>query len=292
MNQTKVETREFEEKTVDNAIEAACEYFGCSEEDLEVEIVTRGSTGLFGLGGKKAKIKASFQVPVDKVPEKKESGEQVAERNEYEPKWDTESQGEPETIGVKEPEKEGNAQEQPPTEDRSEQENGLTREVIEKRVALACDITNEILKKSGLSGHADIMEQTSSPYVNITGDDISLIIGKEGQTLDALEYIVNLCLRRRDPDVNYRVVLEAAGYRERRKKSLAAMAERLAIKVKRTGRAVSLQPMPARERRIIHMALKQFKGVKTHSSGQGPYRKVVITPVRKKKYQRRQKPRD
>ena len=292
MNQTKVETREFEEKTVDKAIEAACEYFGCSEEDLEVEIITRGSTGLFGLGGKKAKIKASFQVPVDKGPEKKESGEQVAERNEYEPSGDSEPEEQPQTIFAKEPEEEGEVLEQPPTEDSAEEENRLTREAIERRLALARDITNEILEKSGLSGRADIMEQTSRPYLNITGDDISLIIGKEGQTLDALEYIVNLCLRRRDPDVNYRVVLEAGGYRERRKKSLAAMAERLAIKVKRTGRAVSLQPMPARERRIIHMALKQFKGVKTHSSGQGPYRKVVITPVRKKKYQRRQRPRD
>ncbi len=292
MNQTKVETREFEEKTVDKAIEAACEYFGCSEEDLEVEIITRGSTGLFGLGGKKAKIKASFQVPVDKGPEKTEPGEQVAERNEYEPSGDSEPEEQPQTIFAKEPEEEGEVLEQPPTEDSAEEENRLTREAIEKRLALARDITNEILEKSGLSGRADIMEQTSRPYLNITGDDISLIIGKEGQTLDALEYIVNLCLRRRDPDVNYRVVLEAAGYRERRKKSLAAMAERLAIKVKRTGRAVSLQPMPARERRIIHMALKQFKGVKTHSSGQGPYRKVVITPVRKKKYQRRQRPGD
>jgi len=294
MNQTKVETREFEEKTVDKAIKAACEYFGCSEDDLEVEIITRGSTGLFGLGGKKAKIKASFQVPVDKEPEKKESGEQMAERKEYEPSGDTESEGESQTMYAKEPEEEeeGELKEQLSTEDGTEEKSGLTREAIEKRVALARDITNEILEKSGLSGHADIMEQTSRPYVNISGDDISLIIGKEGQTLDALEYLVNLCLRRRDPDVNYRVVLEAGGYRERRKKSLAAMAERLAIKVKRTGRAVSLQPMPARERRIIHMALKQFKGVKTHSSGQGPYRKVVITPVRKKKYQRRQKPRD
>ena len=82
-------------------------------------------------------------------------------------------------------------------------------------------------------------------------------------------------------------MVEATGYRDRRKKNLIALAERLAIKAKRTGRAVSLQPMPSRERRIVHLALKDFKGVRTHSSGDGSQRKVIITPLRRKKNNRR-----
>ena len=288
MNKTRVETREFEEKTVDKAIEAACNYFGCAEEDLDIEIITRGSTGLFGLGGKKAKIKVTFKAPEGKQTLEPETGEKETKKEG--PSVVTESESEEVATKATEENQEEEGQEgQPSYVEKPQEQEELSREAIEQRVALARDITNEILEKSGLSGHADVMEQTARPFVNITGDDLSLIIGKEGQTLDALEYIVNLCLRRRDPDVNYRVMLEAAGYRERRRKSLASMAERLAIKVKRTGRPVSLQPMPARERRIIHMALKEFKGVKTHSSGQGPNRKVVITPLRKKRHQRRQR---
>ncbi len=268
MNQTSVETMEFEDKTVDKAIEAACRYFECDKDQLEVEIITRGSTGLFGLGGKKAKIKAwpkeyAVETAEDKEGQKTDI-EKTAQTNQtvFEPEGGSSPKAEERAVGAHE----------------------VDRERLEKFVALACQITNGILEKSGLGGRAHVVEQTSKPFVNITGDDLSLIIGKEGQTLDALEYLVNLCLRRQDARINYRVMLEAAGYRERRKKNLIALAERLAAKVKRTGRPVSLQPMPARERRIVHVALKEFKGVKTHSSGQGANRKVVITPTRRKRH--------
>ena len=268
MNRTTAEILEFEDKTVDKAIEAACRYFECDKEQLEVEIITRGSTGLFGLGGKKAKIKAK---PKDGV------GAEIVEDKEDLETGPEES----EPIDLKEVETDRVPVSQP--ESCTSHTKELDRERLEEFVALACQITNEILEKSGLSGKAHVVEQTSKPFVNITGDDLSLIIGKEGQTLDALEYLVNLSLRRQNSQINYRVMLEAAGYRERRKKNLVALAERLAAKVKRTGRPVSLQPMPARERRIVHVALKEFKGIRTHSSGQGTNRKVVITPTRKKR---------
>ncbi len=283
MSETRVETREFEEKTVDKAIEDACSYFGCAREDLDVEIVTRGSTGLFGLGGKKARIKVTVKPEVDTGAGAATEDPQVETPRVMEDSNDGDRDSSRKPV-----KKEGGLTVSTPVsyeKGRLQQEVG--REEIEHRVSMACEITNDILEKSRLSGHADVMEQANRIFVNITGDDLSLIIGREGQTLDALEYIVNLCLRRREPDVRYRVVLEAEGYRERRRKSLISMAERLAIKVKRTGRALSLQPMPARERRIIHMALKDFKGIKTHSSGQGPNRKVVITPARKNRHYRK-----
>ncbi len=269
MNQTTAEILEFEDKTVDKAIEAACRHFKCDREQLEIEIITRGSTGLFGLGGKRAKIKAR--------PKNGAGDEAVEDRDGLETGREESGQ-----TDLAEVEADSRPVSQP--ESRVSHAQELDRERLEKFVALACQITNEILEKSGLSGKAYVVEQTSKPFVNITGDDLSLIIGKDGQTLDALEYIVNLSLRRHDPKINYRVMLEAAGYRERRKKNLVALAERLAAKVKRTGRPVSLQPMPARQRRIVHMALKEFKGIRTHSSGQGAGRKVVITPTRRKRH--------
>ncbi len=281
MNQTTVEVMEFEDKTVDKAIEAACSHFNCDKDQLEVEIITRGSTGLFGLGGKKAKIKAWLKEEFQKEALKEQEGPQKVE--------ETEAQGDisSEKDDDKGREKDSEEPEVQAAGERPGRRQEVRREELEKHVAVACRITNEILEKAGLSGKAHVVEQTSKPFINITGDDLSLIIGKEGQTLDALEYLVNLCLRRESPDIHYRVMLEAAGYRERRKKGLVSLAERLAIKVKRSGRSLSLQPMPARERRIIHVALKEFKGVRTHSSGQGASRKVVITPVKKRRHQGR-----
>ncbi len=276
MNETTVETRQFEDKTVEKAIETACEYFGCAKEDLEIEIITRGSTGLFGLGGKKAKIKVKPITPTVKEESKEQEPEPAQETVPGAEEQEGEKEAAAQTGGVVE------------TTGKIEGP-GLDREELERHVFIACQITNEILKRSGLSGKANVVAQTAKPYINITGDDLSLIIGKEGQTLDALEYIINLCLRRKDTGVNYRVTLEAAGYRERRKKNLVSMAERLAIKVKRSGKSIALEPMPARERRIVHVALKEFKGVRTHSSGQGNNRKVVITPLRKKRRQRKQR---
>ncbi len=286
MNETiQVEAREFEEKTVDKAIEEACRHFGCTKDDLDVEIITRGSTGLFGLGGKKARIKAKPKPGLVSEVEEEASAKESAS-----PSPETsEVSSEPESEVVPSTKEAASEERQEASQTTSSRQSELSREDIERHVELACKITNEILSKSGLSGKANVVEQAAKPYVNVSGDDLALIIGKDGQTLDALEYLVNLCLRRQNPDVNFKVMLEAAGYRERRKRNLISLAERLAIKVKRTGRALSLSPMPARERRIVHVALKEFKGIKTHSSGQGSNRKVVITPARRKRGPRKSK---
>ncbi len=273
MKQETKQAMEFEDKTVERAIKAACEYFGCLEEELDIEIITRGSTGLFGIGGKKARIKATPKI-------------EVAQKTQEDIKDNVES-AEPEKMiqekqEIKELELENQSQAQ-------QKDSGYTREELEEYLKKACAFLNELLEKSGLSGNAETIEQTARPFINITGEDLSLIIGKDGQTLDALEYIVNLAMKRIGPEINYRIMLEATGYRDRRKKSLIALAQRQAIKAKRTGKVVSLQPMPARERRIVHLALKDFRGVRTHSAGDGVQRKVIITPIRKRRSNHRRR---
>ncbi len=284
MNEHSKKPQEFSDKTVEKAIEAACEYFKCNEEDLEIEIITRGSTGLFGLGGRKAKITArptkeyveasSLEKDItDKAPEEGRIAEKaIPEGAEKEPDRDTSAQIGPQATP---------AAEKKTVSKRKKEE--IPPELIEKQLHAACDIANEILEKSGLDGRAEVIEQTNKPYINITGKDLSLIIGKDGKTLDALEYLINLCLRKKGRELNYRVALEAGGYRERRRKGLKSLAEKMASKAKKTGKAISLQPMPARERRIVHLALRGFKGVRTHSSGEGGGRKVIITPLRNRR---------
>ena len=92
--------------------------------------------------------------------------------------------------------------------------------------------------------------------------------------------MVNLCLRKKYKDVNCRISLEANGYRERRRKSLEQQAAKMASKVRKMGKAISMPPMSARDRRSVHIALRKVKGVKTHSAGEGAGRKVVITPLK------------
>ena len=251
-------SKEFDGKTVDYAIEAACKYFEAKPDDLEINILTRGSTGIFGLGGRKAKIQAVLKNITPPVTEEKSEEENApieAEANRHTPEV-PESEEDVIKPGKEAP------------EDR------------DKHISLAREITEELLNKTGLVGQVVIKVGEEGPYLDISGEDLSLIIGKEGQNLDALEYIVNRILRHRVEN-RTGVRLEAQGYREKREKSITLLAHRMAKKAQKTGRAVTLQPLGARERRLVHLALKDVKGIRTHSIGEGIMRKVVINPPRR-----------
>ncbi len=124
--------------------------------------------------------------------------------------------------------------------------------------------------------------------VNLTGDEMGLLIGKRGQTLDSLQYLVSLVVNKESEDY-LRVKLDTENYRERRKETLETLAKNIAYKVKRTRRPVSLEPMNPYERRIIHSALQNDKYVFTKSEGEDPFRHVVIAL---KKEERRREDRD
>ena len=119
-------------------------------------------------------------------------------------------------------------------------------------------------------------EENKEMDVDLSGDDMGVLIGKRGQTLDSLQYLVSLVVNKESEDY-IRVKVDTENYRERRKETLENLAKNVAYKVKRTRRPVSLEPMNPYERRIIHSALQNDKYVTTHSEGEEPYRKVVIT---------------
>ena len=293
MNQEMRKGIEFEDKTVERAIKAACEHFGCKEDELDIEIITRGSTGLFGIGGKKAKIRVFLkQAVISEIVE----GDEEKEKSEDTIADNTSISEEIETI------KQDNTKntESTVSEDNKVQEGSIIQsdediqatevkpakyhqEDFRRYLEKALDFTNELLKKAGFDSRAEIVEKGTRPFIDISGEDLSLVIGKDGQTLDSMEYILNLAMKRIVPEISYKIMLEATGYRDRRKKNLIALAQKQAQRARRTGRVVSLQPMPARERRIVHIALKDFKGVRTHSSGEGNQRKVIITPIKKRR---------
>ncbi|MCD8326211.1 MAG: protein jag [Lachnospiraceae bacterium] len=120
-------------------------------------------------------------------------------------------------------------------------------------------------------------EEEKTVDVDLKGDDMGLLIGKRGQTLDSLQYLVSLVVNK-NSDEYIRVKVDTENYRQRRKETLENLAKNIASKVKRTGRSVSLEPMNPYERRIIHATLQNDKYVTTHSEGNEPYRRVVVTP--------------
>jgi spoIIIJ-associated protein len=278
---------EFSEKTVDRAIEAACKHFNADRDDLEIEIITKGSTGLFGIGGRPAKISALLREQPEKSPVMDE-----VDANSVQDKQKPDAP-EPETSAEREPEVEMDDSHDKKAEDRDETATEEALSPKENRrpkadpeeIAAFCEkarhVASEILSLTGLEGNVEVKEGDKGPFLDISGEDLSIIIGKEGNTLNALEFLVNLVVKREDKTL-YRVVIEAQGYREKKEQGLRILAEKTAEKVQKSGKSISMQPMSSRERRVVHMALKGKKGIKTHSSGEGRFRKVIIVPLRRR----------
>lgn len=143
---------------------------------------------------------------------------------------------------------------------------------------VAIDFMCKVLKELGLSAEitATVEEEEGNIYLNIVGDDMGALIGKRGQTLDALQYLTSLVVNRACNQY-YKIKLDTENYRERRKETLENLAKNIASKVKKTRRSVALEPMNPYERRIIHAALQNDKYVETHSEGEEPYRKVIVS---------------
>lgn len=132
---------------------------------------------------------------------------------------------------------------------------------------------------------AEYNEEEKEININLTGDDMGILIGKRGQTLDSLQYLVSLVVNKKSDDY-IRIKLDTENYRERRKETLETLAKNIAYKVKRTKRSVSLEPMNPYERRIIHAALQNDKYVVTRSDGEEPFRHVIISLKREGRRER------
>ncbi|NBJ91027.1 RNA-binding cell elongation regulator Jag/EloR [Parablautia muri] len=142
----------------------------------------------------------------------------------------------------------------------------------------AKDFLNEVFEAMNMTVVVDVKydEVSNNMSIDLSGDEMGVLIGKRGQTLDSLQYLVSLVVNK-DSDDYIRVKVDTEDYRRRRKETLENLAKNIAYKVKRTKRPVSLEPMNPYERRIIHSALQNDKYVTTHSEGEEPFRRVVVT---------------
>lgn len=241
-------SHEFEAKTIDEAIEKACRELQLAREKLNIEIISEGSTGFLGLvGTKKARIRARA-LSLD---------------------MDFES-----SLSEAFP-----AAESPPTE------TGMTTTAPDHRtegdtVEEARILIEGILLRMGFDFPVTVEEEDDCIVLNIQGDGSGILIGKSGQTLDALQYLINKALNKNGSG-RKRIILDTENYREKRESSLVALALKLGEKAKRTRKPVTVSPMNAHDRRIVHLALKDDRELSTRSRGDGDFRKIVIVPGKK-----------
>lgn len=249
-------------KTVDDAITEALIQLGVTSDRLEYEVIEKGSAGFLGIGMKQAVIEARRKPePVAEVKEETIPVEEVK------PSVVKEQVSEP--VQEKQEEK---AEEEPARKKATE-----LAEVSDEAIKAVEAFLNDTLKAMDMD--VEIVSEVDSEgalSVEMKGRNMGILIGKRGQTLDALQYLANRVANKHQ-DGYVRVKLDTENYRARREETLRHLAKNIAFKVKRTRRAVSLEPMNPYERRIIHAALQSDPHVTTHSEGEEPYRKVVVT---------------
>ncbi|MPM92599.1 hypothetical protein SDC9_139734 [bioreactor metagenome] len=141
---------------------------------------------------------------------------------------------------------------------------------------LACQFLEEVCTAMGVQAEFNSGQKDKQRYVNITGSELGILIGRRGDTLEALQFITNLAVSKKMSE-KIRILVDVEGYRQRREDTLISLAKRLSERVKRTGNRVVLEPMNPHERRIIHTALQDDSRISTFSEGEEPHRRVVIS---------------
>ena len=304
---------EFTARTEDEAVELGLQELGVSIADVDVQVVEEGSKGLFGLfGSRPVKIRMTLKdaeedpladLLEDKKPEPKaekkaekseKKAEKKAEKAEEKAEKKAEKKAEPKPEKKKAEKKAEPKAEEKKAEKAEKPEKPAKQEIRPMEKPEVTMIPAEELDAESPAGiaHAFLMELTKLMGVDVTidmgtdaegnvfgyinGDTLGILIGRRGETLDAVQYLTSLKVNR-GRDGYTRVTLDTENYRAKREDTLIRLANRMANRALRTGRKVSLEPMNPYERRIIHYALQQTDGVDTHSEGEEPNRHVVIT---------------
>ena len=263
-------------KTVDDAITEALIQLGVTSERLEYEVIEKGSAGFLGIGMKQAVIEAR------RKPEPKE--EKVEEPVVEEPVI-----AEPKKVEAVQPQKVA-SEKKADEPQKAAFEKAVEKEVkeeVKKETKLVevqpqtIEAVEDFLKNTMKAMDMEVelkteIDQDGALCVDMSGEHMGILIGKRGQTLDSLQYLANRVANKHQEGY-VRVKLDTENYRARREETLRHLAKNIAHKVKRNRRPVALEPMNPYERRIIHSALQSDPYVMTHSEGEEPFRKVVIT---------------
>ena len=236
--------------TVEEAVQNGLAELGLPAEAVEVDVVDEGSRGLFGLGTRMARVRLS-----------------VKETVEIKPVLDMDDEAFPAEEITATP------VETAPISMKDDLALHVARETVSElleRMNIKAQVKTHL-------GQKDERDDSLPIYVDIQGDDLSVLIGRRSETLNALQYVARLIITK-ELARQITLVLDVEGFRLRRERQLRQLAQRMADQALKTGRRQLLEPMPANERRIIHMELRDHPSVVTESQGEEPHRKVTIRP--------------
>ena len=234
--------------TVEEAIAQGLAELGLTADAVSVEVLDAGNKGLFGFGKHQVRVRLTVNT------------------------GDSEPVQEPESVPASKPE----AQVPSVKEAESPSETDPLLDHTEAVISKLLHLVNLEAQVSAHYGERD-REERRNVHVDIRGNDLSILIGRRSETLNAFQYIASLIVGKEVQDW-VQLVIDVEGYRERREKQLIQMAKRMADQVAKSGRRQTLEPMPSAERRIIHIALRDHPDVLTESTGEDPHRKVTIVP--------------
>ena len=286
-------------KTVKDAINQGAKELGCDPSDLEIEVLEMGSPGLFGMFGRLARVKLTlkeadddFNIDMPAMTLEQPAQKQGRQHRQEKPK--------PAPV-PQETAQEETAQKEPSrrSRQRARKERAPEEKPVEAEIVItppepeapfvetaydqlsddakrAMEFLSGMIERMGVQAELKACETPEQLRVQLFGENMSLLIGRRGETLDALQYLTSLNVNRGREEY-LRVSLDTENYRAKREEALRKLAARMANRCRKTGKRVALEPMNPYERRILHSALQADPTVTTHSEGEEPYRRVIIT---------------
>jgi len=278
--------------SIESAVQLALQDLKLTRDQVEVTVLEQPSKGFFGIGSKLAKVRVEEivkeepkSVKTEKVetsnikkdiPAAAETSEKKEDLKEEKPA----RQGDRKKKNNSRKKKEKAPKQEFKIEGEIAQISARPEDLEEASEHPAKTFLEDLMSKMGLEAEVKVFTNKDSVYADIEGKDTGTVIGKRGQTLDAVQYLTSLVVNKGE-DEYIRVVVDAEGYRAKREATLEKLAYRLAEKAVKTGRSVRLEPMNPYERKVIHTTLQTVPSVTTKSEGNEPYRRVVIEPVKK-----------
>ena len=262
-------------KSVDLAIEQACAQINMEKEDVQVEIINLPEKGLFGKIKVEAKVKVSYD---DGTKEPVKPKPAMAPKKAAPPKTTAKK------PAYSAPRKEDNR----PRRD----EKPCSPEIAEKKVEAGKKYILDITKAMGIGIESiETKPKENGTILLLKGADLGALIGRRGETIDAIQYLVSLVCNRIDPSY-HRITIDCGNFREKREETLIELANKLAKTVLKTGRNCTLEPMNPYERRIIHSVVSDIEGINSRSIGEEPFRKIILSsknsPIRTNNNRRRE----
>ncbi len=269
---------EAEGRTVEEAVAVALRQLGVEREQAEIEVMSQSTKGFLGIGGRRARVRASLRSPAEVAPKPAPASGGRRQKPRQEPRQEPRADRRQDSRQDDPYVPSGRTVTAPPQAVREANHDlAPTAAPSPELVERASRLLQEILTQMGMQTDVSSTVHDSEVVLNFEDVTDGLLIGRKGQTLDALEYLVNRIIARNDDNETH-LLLDAAGYRDRRRQNLESLAMRLGERAKRRRRPVTLSPLNPRDRRIIHLVLEDDPLVTTKSLGRGYLRRLSIVP--------------